>query len=150
LFSWNHLRPPASIQIGDNLLPQVVSFKYLGVFFDAGLRWGAKARYFQKRCQQRLNFLKSIAGVWWSAHPRCIVMLYRGLVGSVLEYGSVCYSGMVRTLMLLLEKVQYRRIRTALRLSHQRHRFVYLNFRYLVTIFFNRLDCPLKRRLETL
>jgi hypothetical protein len=35
-------------------------------------------------------------------------------VGSVLEYGSVCYSGMARTHMLRLERVQYRRIRIAL------------------------------------
>jgi hypothetical protein len=44
------------------------------VFFDAGLRWGTQARYVQKRCLQRLNFLKSIAGVWWGAHPRCMIM----------------------------------------------------------------------------
>jgi hypothetical protein len=25
-------------------------------------------RYVQKRCLQRLNFVKSIAGVWWGAH----------------------------------------------------------------------------------
>jgi type III secretory pathway component EscU len=40
LFSRRHLQPPVSIRIGDRLLPQVVSFKYLGVFFDAELRWG--------------------------------------------------------------------------------------------------------------
>jgi hypothetical protein len=45
------------------LLPQVVSFKYLGVFFDAGLRWGTQARYVQKRCLQRLIFFKSIASI---------------------------------------------------------------------------------------
>jgi hypothetical protein len=43
-------------------------------------------------------------------HRRCMIMLYRGLVGSVLEYGSVCYSGMARTHMLRLERVQYRGI----------------------------------------
>jgi hypothetical protein len=68
LFSRRHLWLPVSIQIGGRLLPQVVSFKYLGVFFDAGLRWGTQARYVQNWCLQRLNFLKSIAGVWWGAH----------------------------------------------------------------------------------
>jgi hypothetical protein len=28
--------------------------------------------------------------------PRCMIMLYRDLVGSVLEYGSVCYSEMAQ------------------------------------------------------
>jgi hypothetical protein len=40
--------------------------------------------YVQKICLQRLKFLKSIAGVWWDAHSHCMIMLYRGLVGSVL------------------------------------------------------------------
>jgi hypothetical protein len=40
LFSWRHLRPLVSIRIDDRLLPRVVSFKYLGVFLEAGLRWG--------------------------------------------------------------------------------------------------------------
>jgi hypothetical protein len=66
--------------------------------------------------------------------------------------------------MLRLEKVQYRGIRIALRLMYSTpnnslgvfsgkaplaERFVYLNFRYLVVVFY-RLDHPLKRRLETL
>jgi hypothetical protein len=55
-----------------------------------------------------------INSVWFSAHPRCMIMLYKSLVGFALEYGSVCYSGMARTHMLRLERVQYRRIRIAL------------------------------------
>jgi hypothetical protein len=74
------LRSPVLIRIDGILLPQVVSFKYLGLFFEAGLRWGTQARYVQKRCLQRLNFLKSIVSVWWGAHPHCKIMLYRGLV----------------------------------------------------------------------
>jgi hypothetical protein len=85
-------------------------------------------------------------------------------VESVLEYGSVCYSGMARTHMFRMETVQYRRIRIALGLMSSTlnnslgvlngiaplaERFVYLNFRYLVAVFY-RVDHPLKRRLETL
>jgi hypothetical protein len=63
--------------------------------------------------------------------------------------------------MLRLKRVQYRGIRIALRfmcltpnnslgvLSGIAERFVYLNFRYLVAVFYL-LDHPLKRRLETL
>jgi hypothetical protein len=65
LFSRKHLRSPVSIQIGGTLLPQVVRYKSFEVFFDAGLRWGTQPEkvYVQKRCLQRLNFLKSIADV---------------------------------------------------------------------------------------
>jgi hypothetical protein len=65
--------------------------------------------------------------------------------------------------MLRMERVQYRGIRTAVGLmcltpnnslgdlsgiAPLAERFVYLNFRYLVAVFY-RLDHPLKRRLET-
>jgi hypothetical protein len=71
---------------------------------------------------------------------------------------------MAKTHMLRLERVQYRGIRIALGLmcstpnnslgvlsgmAPLAERFVYLNFRYLVAVFY-RLDHPLKRRLETL
>jgi hypothetical protein len=93
---------------------QSISFKYLGAFYETGIRRGAQAKYVQKRCLQRLNFLKSIAGVWWGAHSRCMFLLYNGLIGSVLDYASVCYSGMTNTHMFCLERVQYRGIRLAL------------------------------------
>jgi hypothetical protein len=84
-------------------------------------------------------------------------------VGSVLEYGLVCYSRMARTSMLRLKRVYYRGIRIALGLlcltnnslgvfsciAPLAERFVYLNFGYLVAVFYC-LDRSLKRRLETL
>jgi hypothetical protein len=44
-----HLWFPVSIWIGGRVffgvLPQMVSFKYLGVIFDAGIRWETQTRY---------------------------------------------------------------------------------------------------------
>jgi hypothetical protein len=78
-----------------------------------------------------------------------MIRLCRGLVGSVLEYGSVYYSGMAWTHILRLERVQYRGIKIALELvgstpnkslvilssiAPLAEKFVYLNFRYLVPV----------------
>jgi hypothetical protein len=109
LFSRKHERPPILIRIGSHVLPQATTFKYLGVFFDCALRWSAQTRYVGRRCLQRINLLKSVAGVSWGAHPSCMLLQYRGLIGSVLEYGSVCFTGMAH--MLLLERIQYRALR---------------------------------------
>jgi hypothetical protein len=161
LFSRKQLQPVVSIQVNGRLLPQSISFKYLGVFYETGLRWGTQAKYVQKRCLQRLNFLKSIAGVWWRANPRCMLLLYKGLIGSVLDYASVCYSGMAKTYMFRLERVQYRGIRLALGLMCSTpnnslsgipplpERFVYLKSRYLVAVFY-RLGHPLRGKLGDL
>jgi hypothetical protein len=41
-------------------------------------------------------FSVAVAGVWWGANPRCMLLLCKGLIGSVLDYSSVCYSGWLR------------------------------------------------------
>jgi hypothetical protein len=65
LFSRKHERPPILIRIGSHVLPHTTTFKYLGVFFDCGLRWSAQTKYMKRRCLQRINLLKSVAGVSW-------------------------------------------------------------------------------------
>jgi hypothetical protein len=70
--------------------------------------------YVRRRCRHRINLLKSVAGVSSGEHPSCMLLLYRGLIGSVLEYGSVCYAGMARTHVLLLERIQYRALRISM------------------------------------
>jgi hypothetical protein len=117
-----------------------------------------------QRCLQRVNALKSVAGVSWGAHPSCLILLYERLIGSVLKNGSVCFTNMAKTHMLGLERVQYRALRVALDLMGSTpnnclgvlsgipplpERFAYLNFRYLVAAFY-RLAHLLRQRLEVL
>jgi ribonuclease HI len=87
-------------------------------------------KYVRRRCLQRVNLLKSVACVSWGSHPSCLILLYRGLIGSVLEYGSVCFSNM-GSIPPLAE------------------RFAYLNLRYLVASFC-RLGHPLREMLGVL
>jgi hypothetical protein len=42
------------------------------------------------------------------------MILYRGLISSVLEYGCIAFDRMAATHMLKLEKIQYRCLRIAL------------------------------------
>jgi hypothetical protein len=81
VFSRKRHKLDVTLWIDGRSLPQTKEFKYLGVFFDSRLRWSTQVRYVQKRCLQRLNFMRSIAGTWWGAHPRCMLLLYKGLVG---------------------------------------------------------------------
>jgi hypothetical protein len=111
-----------------------------------------------------VNLLKSVTGDSWGAHPSYLILLYRGLIGSVLKYGSVCFTNMAKTHMLGLERVQYRALRIALGLMGSTpnnclgvfggilqfaEKFAYLNFRYLVAAFY-RLGHPLSERHRVL
>jgi hypothetical protein len=99
LFSRKNERPPILIRIKSHVLPLTSTFKYLGVFFDCGISWSTQTKYVRRRSLQRINLLKSVAGVLWGAHSSCMLLLYRGLIGFVLEYGSVCYAGMAKTII---------------------------------------------------
>jgi hypothetical protein len=43
--------------------------KYLGVVFDGQLLEGTHVCYIQQKCFKRINFLGSMVGVLWGAHP---------------------------------------------------------------------------------
>jgi hypothetical protein len=62
VFSRKHHKPDVTLCIYGRSMPQTKEFKYLGVFFDSGLRWSTQVRYVQRRCLQRLNFMRLIAG----------------------------------------------------------------------------------------
>jgi hypothetical protein len=102
--------------------------------------------------------------MFWGAQPSCFILLYSGLIGSVLEYDTVCFANTAKTHMLGLKSVQYRELRNALGLMGSTpnnclsalsgipplaERFVYLNFRYLVAAFC-RLGLPFREKLEVL
>jgi hypothetical protein len=55
LFSRKHERPPILIRIGSHVLPQTTTFKYLGMFFDCGLRWSTQTKYVRRRCLERIE-----------------------------------------------------------------------------------------------
>jgi hypothetical protein len=141
------------------VLPQTACFKYLGIFIDAGLRWSCHAKMPPK------SKLMEIGGRCFlgSAYVLFDTTLYRGLIGSVLEYGSVCFTNMARTHMMGWERVQYRALRIALGLMGPTpnclgvlsgipplaERFAYLNFRCLVAALYQ-LGHPLRERFAVL
>jgi hypothetical protein len=42
VFSRKHHKPDVTLRIDGRRLPQTKEFKYLGVFFDSGLRWSTQ------------------------------------------------------------------------------------------------------------
>jgi hypothetical protein len=74
-----------------------------------------------------------------------MLLLYKGLVGSILDFSSVCYSGKALTHFLKLDILQYRSLmhqstpnnslRVLSGVSPLTKRCMYLNYIYLVTVF---------------
>jgi hypothetical protein len=92
-------------------MPLVPNVGTLGLFLK--LLQEAHVRYIKQKFFKRTHFLQSTAGVSLDAHPDVMLILYKGLIRSVLEYGCIAFDRMAGTHMLKFERVQYRCLRIA-------------------------------------
>lgn len=95
----------------NTVLEQVKSVKYLGVWFDSGYRWEKQIDEIDKKCRKCLNVMRAIAGKEWGAERSTLMMIYQGLIRSVLDYGCIIYSAASQTLLKRLDSIQYRALR---------------------------------------
>lgn len=121
VFSKKHNPAQLHLQLSGKSITHSMSFKYLGVWFDSKGTWGKHIRYLKQKCDQRTNFLRSITGTWWGAHPQDLIKLYQSTILSVLEYGSFCFLSAANTHLITLERIQYRCLRLALGCMNSTH-----------------------------
>lgn len=121
VFSRKHFPASFPLLLYNKTITHSSGFKYLGVWFDQKCTWGRHIRYLKERCQQRINFLRTITGTWWGAHPGDLLRLYQTTILSVLEYGSFCFRSAAKTHLIKLERIQYRCLRIALGCMQSTH-----------------------------
>ena len=85
--------------------------KFLGLLFDKYLTWNAHIESLKTRCQQDLNALKAIKGLKWGAAKQCLLNIYKGLILSKLNYGSVAFNSASPNILLKLQTIQNRALR---------------------------------------
>lgn len=121
VFTKKYRLPNFNIRIDDVEIRQSFSFKYLGVIFDVKGTWRSQTDHIQKKCQKRVNFLRTIAGSSWGAHPDAMLLLYKTSVRSIMEYGSVAFRHMAATHLLKIKRIQWRALRTCMGLMTSTH-----------------------------
>ena len=65
---------PLLVLLHNQAVPQVIEFKYLGVWVNSQLRWN----HIQEFCRLCLNWLKNICKLcarYWGLHPRVVSVL---------------------------------------------------------------------------
>ena len=63
--------------------------KFLGMIFDSKLTWTAHFDYTVTKCKRRINLMRSITGTDWGACKKSLLTVYRALIRSLLDYGSI-------------------------------------------------------------
>lgn len=100
-----------TLSLNGSTLTTVTSHKFLGLIFDRKLTWTNHLVNLRARAYRALNLLKVVSARHWGADRRTLIMLYRALVRSRLDYGSVVYSSANPRLLKSLDTVQNEALR---------------------------------------
>ena len=87
---------------------------YLGVLIDSRLTWEPYVQKIVAKAYKRINLLRTIASLTEKHNPKIINMLYKGIIRSIFEYGSICTVNMADTHVQKLQLVQNQALRIML------------------------------------
>jgi len=85
------LHPDPQLLLYGNPIPVVEKVQFLGIIFDRKLSFLPHLHYLKNKCIKALNLLRVFAHTSWGADQQTILHLYRSLIRSKLNYGSIVY-----------------------------------------------------------
>ncbi|GFO13721.1 RNA-directed DNA polymerase from mobile element jockey [Plakobranchus ocellatus] len=88
--------------------------KFLGVVFDSKLNFSSHVKYLKKKCLKALNLLRVVGHTDWGADRATLLKLYRTLVRSKLDYGSVIYGSAKKHVLRALDPIHHQGLCIAL------------------------------------
>ena len=65
--------------------------KFLGLLWDSKMTFAPHIRELKKKCTKSLNLMKVVAHTKWGGDRVTLLRLYRALIRSQLDYGSIVY-----------------------------------------------------------
>jgi ribonuclease HI len=97
--------------IDNTIIENVKSYKYLGVVLDSYLCYSQHIKHIKQKLSIRLSQLKVINGAYRGAHPAVMTQVYKALMASVMNYGSITHAMASNTNIEALEIVNRRCLR---------------------------------------
>ncbi|MCG8430697.1 MAG: endonuclease/exonuclease/phosphatase family protein [Candidatus Omnitrophica bacterium] len=99
---------------GNRKIPVQDQAKFLGVLFDKKLSFIPQLKQVKQNAMSAMNVLKSISGTEWGADKDSMLRLYRSLVRSRLDYGSIVYGSARPSYLKMLDPVHHQGLRLCL------------------------------------
>ena len=95
-------------------IPVVQEYKYLGLIFDKKLSFIPHIKYIKAKCHKALNMMKVLSHTTWGADRTTLLLLYRSLIRSKLDYGSIVYGSARKSYLAMLDPLHHQGLRLAL------------------------------------
>ena len=106
--------PDPNTLLGKRPIEVVKEAKFLGLIFDTKLTLKNHVQYLKSSCQKALDILRVVGHTDWGADRIALLRLYRALVRSKLDYGSIVYGSARRSVLKQLDPIHHQGLRIAL------------------------------------
>ena len=103
-----------TIRISDTLLPVEESTKFLGLWWDSRLSFKKHIIALKTQCKEALNLIRVVAQLKWGGDKDTLLMLYRTIARSKLDYGCIVYGTASHTNLRQLDSIHNAGLRLAL------------------------------------
>ena len=101
------------IALRGQMLPVRSSVRFLGMEFDSHLTYRSHFQILRIKCFKALNILKCVARTSYGADRKTLLTLYRSLIRSKLDYGSIVYDAACASSKRTLDTVHHAALRIA-------------------------------------
>ena len=108
------LHPDPVLNIYGSPIPVVEEAKFLGLLFDKKLSFIPHIKALKAKCLKALDILKVLSNTNWGGDRSVLLNLYRSLVRSKLDYGSVVYGSARKSYLKSLDTIHHQGLRLAL------------------------------------
>lgn len=98
----------------NSIIRAVPCVRFLGILFQNNLKWNSHVNKVVASCSKPLAILSFLRTTWWGSDPSLLLMLYKGLIRSRMEYGAFVWFNLPQYLTRKLEMIQFQACRTAL------------------------------------
>jgi Reverse transcriptase (RNA-dependent DNA polymerase) len=102
-------RIPVDLNLKINKTPirNVKETKFLAVYFDSKLTWQKHIDYIITKAKRHVNLLRMLKGKSWGASKKNMLLIYKSLIRSKLDYGAELLYTASKSQLKKLETLQY-------------------------------------------
>jgi len=104
-------RHHCSVASGEATLITPVRLSPSSVTWDRSTGSDAHLEHVVARCNKRLNLLKVMPGTRWGASKDVLLLVYKALIRSLIDYGCTAYDSASQTIKSKLDSIQTKALR---------------------------------------
>jgi hypothetical protein len=111
IFTLNHKKPMASLNINNKPVVQTQEAKYLGMYLDGKLTWKNHVERTIAKTKKKLNVLKRLTGSKWGSSRSVLNATYKAYIKPALQYGCEALITATPAILNKLEVIQNQALR---------------------------------------